>query len=102
MIKKVSITISAIIVFLIAIINLYSYLDFLDNKNNATKFVEGKFDFNFELIESKMGKSSFPAPRNDSFVFYDSDNDLYFLVICYDKEFRDSYKESTQQKITLP
>lgn len=102
MIKRVLVIVSTIAMFLIVTININSNLDFLYNENNAGKFVENKFDFDFELIESKMGKSSYPAPRNDSFLFYDRDNELYFIVICCDKEFRDLYEESTREKIILP
>lgn len=106
MFKKTTIRILIITVLcalsLWAIVYSLSYVDFLDNKKLAVEYVQNKYDFSFVLLNSKKGKSSYPAPRSDSFLFYDKDNKFYFVVSSYDKEFRDSYSEPSEQMIIFP
>lgn len=105
MIKRILIIVAVVVLIIVAIIgivNLINYADFIDNKKTAYKYVEDNYDFDFELISEKMGKSSYPAPRTDDFVFYDKTNKLYFELQSYGKSIFDFYEEATPEKIMLP
>ena len=104
MIKKIIITASIIVALLILLIGVLpvpvNYVKFSNNKEKVLEYLDESYDFEVELIKTKVGKNAYPAGRQeDQFIFYDVTNDVYFEVLCNEDDIYDYYSEGYNGKL---
>ncbi len=89
--KIVAICLAVIVALYLALLAFFMFPDYLDYRKNRSivkdYMEQNHAGVNYSLEKVDMGDGKFPAGRaNDEFLYYDRDNDFYFLVECSEGE----------------
>lgn len=89
----------AVVIAVTGLIKTREYSSFLKNKEAVNSYLVENYDFEYQLVKHRIGKNAYPIGREaDLFVFYDSTNEVYFKIYCYEGEVADYYQEATKEE----